>query len=151
MIFDKKEEMLLQEYKNLIENNAFDEVDVFSFLIFIREQLRKSGDHIVITDLCDTIAHRHRDRGKVFCAIQAARKNEYQTIEGTKFVRDYQGVHYSQWEESWKKLGEDLNIIFSDDSIFILLDSELLRSSLVSIVEEISAWFPMFEMDDEIK
>ncbi len=119
MDFDRKEEAFLQFFKNRFENALFDEKDVYSFLIFIRDHLidLDKSKYNYIIDIGDTIAHRHRDRGVAMVAIQGAIENGYRITPASNHIEGYHGIHYSDWCKQWKYLGDQIGIAFEKNTI----------------------------------
>jgi hypothetical protein len=110
MQFDKKEQKMILHYKNLLENFLFDEYDILGFLMLIREHIRKVNEKSYVLEFADLIAHRKRDRGWVQDAIKAGMENCYETISGSKRVKEYQGIEYNGWRTEWENLFAELNI-----------------------------------------
>ena len=52
---NSKEALTLRMYKGIIENDIFDEIDIISFLIYIRSLLEKADKNTfwVLYDICD--------------------------------------------------------------------------------------------------
>lgn len=111
---DNKEQQIMIHYKKLIETNTFDEYDILGFLIFIRRHLSYK-EYPYITEFAHLIAHRERDRGKVYDCIITAIKNEYQTEKNGRTVVDYNGMNYAEWVREWKDIGHKLDIDFTDN------------------------------------
>lgn len=59
---DAKQRQLIQRFYETIQSGTFDETDVHSLLILLRETV-KHGD--LVRELADFIAHRNKDRGEV--------------------------------------------------------------------------------------
>lgn len=109
---DNKAKRMFEHYKNLIENNLFDEYDILGFLIFIRNYMDK-GDKSQfqsIFDFCDLIAHRDRDRGIAMTCIENAIINNYETVIGSNAIKDYHGITETQWIKEWTELGKAYGI-----------------------------------------
>ncbi len=110
---DEKAKVILQHYKNKIEEQLFDEYDILGFLIFVRSYIGLSADFKTINEFSNLIAHRKRDRGRVMESIEVAIKNNYEVAKGTKKIKGYNGIHYNEWEKEWYKLGEKFDIKFT--------------------------------------
>lgn len=109
---DEKAKVILQHYKNKIEEQLFDEYDILGFLVFVRSYIGLSADFKTINEFSNLIAHRKRDRGRVMESIEVAIKNNYEVAKGTKKIKGYNGIHYNEWEKEWYKLGEKFDIKF---------------------------------------
>lgn len=112
----EKEILILNHYRQIIENYDFDEYDLIGFLIFIRQEV-KNNNFNGILEFCDLIAHRIRDRGRAMKSMRNAIENDYTTNYNTKSIRGYNGIAYNDWEKEWKKLFSLLNIKFTDRTI----------------------------------
>lgn len=120
---DEKAKVILQHYKNKIEEQLFDEYDILGFLIFVRSYIGLSADFKTINEFSNLIAHRKRDRGRVMESIEVAIKNNYEVAKGTKKIKGYNGIHYNEWEKEWYKLGEKFDIkfyIFKERKVYII-------------------------------
>jgi hypothetical protein len=120
---DEKAKVILQHYKNKIEEQLFDEYDILGFLIFVRSYIGLSDDFKTINEFSNLIAHRKRDRGRVMESIEVAIKNNYEVAKGTKKIKGYNGIHYNEWEKEWYKLGEKFDIkfyIFKERKVYII-------------------------------
>ena len=117
MIFDKKEEFLIKQYCKRFINRTFNEEDVFSFFILIRDHLDTSKFHY-LPDFANLIAHRHRSKGLASNAIIGAINNEYKITPKTNKVIGYKGLLYSTWSNEWETLGNELGIKLNKESIF---------------------------------
>jgi len=107
-IMDKKEKVILEHYKKIIENRKFDEYDILGFLIFVRRHIESDCNYI--QEFADLIAHRERDRGIVTSCISAAIDNQYKTKSDGKQITGYNGIKIETWNKQWEKLGKKLNI-----------------------------------------
>lgn len=116
MMMDAKETLMLKHYKNLIENQSFDEYDILGFLIFIRRHIDGKCEYTYLQEFADLIAHRERDQGLIFNSIKAAAKNSYQTRKDGRKVVGYNGISYQTWVMQWKELGKNYQILI-DPSI----------------------------------
>lgn len=117
MDFDIKEELLLRNFKELFEEEIFDENDIIAFYIFVRRHINQGNDFPYIKEMGDTIAHRKRNKGYVKDAMRAAIENRYQPEHGSTAVKGYHGMCYDRWKEEWNALGHRLNIHFSETAI----------------------------------
>lgn len=108
MNMDKKEIIMLERYKRVIENRDFDEYDILGFLIFVRRHIKSECNYI--QEFADLIAHRERDRGIVISCISAAIDNEYRTKNNGKEILDYHGIKIKTWNKQWEILGEEFGI-----------------------------------------
>lgn len=59
---DAKEKQLIEFYQNKIINYEFDEKDIYSFLMLLRENM---GTHSPVKEFGDFMAHRNKDRGAI--------------------------------------------------------------------------------------
>ena len=115
MDMDKKEKVMLQHYKSIIENKRFDEYDILGFLIFIRRHINSELNYI--QEFADLIAHRERDRGLVLKCISAAIDNEYMTMENGKTIVGYHGLELDTWNNQWKRLAMKVEIALDEEII----------------------------------
>lgn len=116
MNFQKKEAVIWNHYKDLLENNLFDEYDILGLLIFIRRHLDKVK-HKYIADCSDLIAHRERDRGVVMECIRAMMDNNYAVESGKKAVKGYHGITFAEWKNEWLDFAKDFAVTLSDKAI----------------------------------
>lgn len=124
---DKKAEAMLLHYKELIDNNLFDEYDLLGFLILIRPYLKAKYKYI--KDVADLIAHRERDRGLVIYAIKGGKKNNYSIKKKSGEVTGYHGIKdNSKWEKEWCSLFSEYHISYTKQT---LLDVTLCICSLI--------------------
>lgn len=110
---DKKEKALFRHFWKLIISREFDEYTVYAFLILIRS-IRIERPQ-AIRDYCDLIAHRCRNQGIAYAAINTAEANEYETYNGK--VVGYQGISEEQWRDEWKKYAKTCGYELSDAHI----------------------------------
>ncbi len=147
-----KNDVILNHYRNLIENYLFDEYDILGFLIFIREQIREQIDktkYHPILEFCDLIAHRDRDRGEIRDSIQNAINNSYQRNERGK-VEGYHGIDWELWKNEWKIIGDKFNINFEKDNdkllkeiticIFSLAQDTIYKNNEKNIIGKVSVF-----------
>lgn len=111
---DKKEKVILEHYKNIIETRNFDEYDILGFLIFTREKV-KTSNYSLITEFTDLIAHRHRNRGVVMNNIAIAITNGYACCNGK--IQGYNGIEWDEWKREWENFGRDININIDENII----------------------------------
>ena len=113
-----KELFTLKMFKEIIENDSFDEIDIISFLIFLRSlfEKRDKNDFWHVYDICDFVAHRERDKGKTKDGIVAAINNGYRTKKASKQVDYYPGIESSNWKREWDLLGSTLDIRITDEA-----------------------------------
>ncbi len=104
---DEKEKLILKQYKAIIENRRFDELDILGFLIFIRRHIK---NHHFILEFSDLIAHREREKGIIMDCISDAIKNNYMLIQGTNKVVGYHGIKYKHLERELYDIGKQFNI-----------------------------------------
>ena len=115
LAFDNKEKYLFEHYKQLIESLAFDEYDILGFLILIRRHL---GDkHPYIHEFADLIAHRSRNQGMAMDAISAAIDSEYETEDGSKCIKGYNGIQETAWRADVGGLLSDFGIAYTEQTI----------------------------------
>ena len=112
---DNKEILMLNSFKDKFENLYFDELDVYAFLIFIRQTIKgKKSELLFLNDIADVVAHRIRDRGNAMYSISRASENHYETIKGSKSVFGYNGMQLSQYNDEIDFLSSLLDINFSE-------------------------------------
>lgn len=116
---NQKEKLVFNMFKELIEKDAFDEIDISSFLIYIRSLFDKTDKSTYwnLYDICDFVAHRKRDNGKTKDGIVRAIDNGYQTSNSSKRIIGYEGIQYEKWKCEWENLGKELDIDFSEITI----------------------------------
>ena len=112
---DRKASVILEQYKEIIESEKFDEFDILGFLIFVREILDSS--HSDIKEFADLIAHRTRTKGRIHDSIKNAIKNRYSFSENGKNIIEYNGIAEEEWVSQWNKLGKKTGIVFSNKII----------------------------------
>ena len=130
-MLSKKEQVILNHYKQLIEGQMFDEFDLIGFFIFIRSIIQKSN-YPNIFDFCDTIAHRGRDRGKAANGIKAIIQNQYQTENNSKKLKGANGITEEAWSAEWNKFGQNYSFSINDS---IIQDISLCVLSLLQGVQ----------------
>lgn len=108
---DEKEKLILQHYRNKIENRLFDEYDILGFLIFIRRHI--SGFPCVL-EFSNLIAHRERDRGIAMECISVIQDNDYMLEKGSNRVSGYNGISFESLSEELKRIGTCLEIVLND-------------------------------------
>lgn len=113
---NKKETVMMEHYRSIIEIQQFDEYDILGFLIFIRPYVSEE-QYPYIKDFAHLVAHRGRNKGKVMECINNAISNNYEVEIGSKAVKGYHGMLYEDWINEWFSLGNELNISFSDEII----------------------------------
>lgn len=126
-ILDSKETIMINHYKEILQNRKFDEYDFLGFLIVIRRHIEKEEKYKSICDAAHLIAHRERDRGIAFDAMSNAITNNYETISGSNRIKDYEGIDFNIWKKEWKLLFEELGMILTNE---IILDITLCFFSL---------------------
>ena len=109
---DFKEQIMIKHYKKLFVEHSFDEYDILGFLILVRRLIRNINEYNGILEFADLIAHRERDRGQAFEAMDHAIKKHYATYDG-KTVIGYEGITQEEWKKAWKKLCSELSIPYS--------------------------------------
>lgn len=111
-VMDNKAKKIFDHYKDLIENNLFDEYDILGFLIFIRNYMDvvDKSRFQSIFEFCDLIAHRDRDRGIAMTCIENAIINNYETVVGSKAIKGYRGITAKQWIKEWTEMGKAYGI-----------------------------------------
>lgn len=83
----QKEKLILNHYRQILERRTFDEFDLIGFFIFIRSFIDK-GRYPNIFEICDTIAHRDRNKGKANVSIKRIIQNKY-LINSCNGIMDY--------------------------------------------------------------
>lgn len=108
-VMDLKAKQMCERYCRKIINREFNEYDIYNFYIFIRGYLGSmKGEYGWIQEWSDLIAHRKRDRGKVFQNISNAKHNNYEVIEGSKMIKDYVGMPEGTLEGEFYELLKEL-------------------------------------------
>ncbi|QTE71893.1 hypothetical protein JRC49_03400 [Clostridiales bacterium FE2011] len=138
-MLSKKEQLILEHYKHLIESQSFDEFDLIGLFIFIRSIIQK-GSYANIYDICDTIAHRERDQGKATTGIKKIIQNHYRTkshneihsLGNSQKLQGANGINEETWKKEWKKFGKNYNIKINDS---IIQDISLCVLSLLQDVQ----------------
>ena len=128
-----KNDVILNHYKDLIENYMFDEYDILGFLIFIREKIDTSRCHF-INEFCNLIAHRTRNEGKIKNNILNASKNSYACNKKRK-IKGYNGIKWETWIKEWKIVGEQFKINFMKDNKKVLKEITICIISLAQDTE----------------
>lgn len=114
MYCDKKEQFLIESYGKRITSRTFDEGDIITFLIIIRNHL--DARYPYIHDVAHLIAHRHRKQGMATKAISGAIMNHYETESG-KHVKGYQGMETDKWKKEWLSLSKEYGFMVNDQTI----------------------------------
>ena len=70
--FDEKEEQIFNSLYAKIKNREFNEIDVYAFLILIREHLPKN---YWLFEFANLVAHRKRCKGSVFADMDSISKS----------------------------------------------------------------------------
>lgn len=109
-----KDNIILNHYKNLLENYLFDEYDILGFLIFVRERINKSRCEF-IREFADLIAHRNRNQGIIRENIVNSINNLYEANRNNA-VKGYHGIKWKSWLNEWKILGNKIGINFLQDN-----------------------------------
>lgn len=105
---NKKEELNLNRFRQIIEKRKFDEYDIIAFLITIRAHLEKAMTPFIY-DFADGIAHRGRDQGHAFNSIMSAEKSNY-VLNKLGRVRNYDGIVDEIWKNEWINISKLFNI-----------------------------------------
>jgi len=113
---DKKALCILSRYREQIESNLFDEMDLLGFLIFVRSYIEKSR-FPGIYEFCNLIAHRNRDQGTVMECIEHAIENNYEALPNSKEIKGYQGITKEQWDKEWTDLGSVFSIHLTSQTL----------------------------------
>ena len=114
---------ILFHYKKIIEERTFNEYDVMGFLILIREYIpeNKLNDtnkyYMSIKDFADGIAHRKRNKGKIFNSFKEAKDNDYCSYDNSPMIKGVNGFNYNYYLEAWRKIGQYFEINMSDKII----------------------------------
>ncbi len=114
---DLKAKFMLKNYKELIENRAFDEFDILGFLIFIRSFIYKNSKYKLIEEFADLVAHRERNQGMAMKCIANAIDNKYLCKANSKEIEGYNGIDEDEWKNQWYNLGSQFQITINDDII----------------------------------
>lgn len=109
ILLSNKEKLILEHYKQSLENQHFDEFDLIGFFIFIRSFIDK-GTYPNIFEICDTIAHRERDKGRANTGIKNIIRNQYRTKNGSKKLEGAKGITERAWQNEWVRFGKDYSI-----------------------------------------
>ena len=113
MELDAKEKMMISHYSSIFTDYNFDEYDVLGFLIVVRRLIRNNRKYRNILEFADLIAHRERDRGRAYNAMKQAISNQYAIEDKEKIVKGYNGITEDSWKNEWKKLFNELDILYS--------------------------------------
>ena len=113
MELDAKEKMMISHYSSIFTDYNFDEYDVLGFLIVVRRVIRNNRKYRNILEFADLIAHRERDRGRAYNAMKQAIGNQYAIEDKEKTVKGYNGITEDSWKNEWKKLFNELDILYS--------------------------------------
>lgn len=105
---NSKELINLQYYRDLIERRKFDEYDIIGFLVLIREHINKKLNPLFF-DIANGIAHRKRNKGRIFDSIYFAILNNY-TINQNGHVDGYHGIFYDEWKLECANLSKQFSI-----------------------------------------
>lgn len=111
---DIKEAEMLAHYKYIIENRLFDEYDIYSFLILIRDHI-PNGSFQIFKEYADAVAHRKKDKGMIIDNIKLCINNNYETKDG-KVIKGYKSFSIKSWNTQLKELLKYFNIV-SDKKI----------------------------------
>lgn len=112
---DDKAKKILEHYREIIENEEFDEYDILGFLIFIRSYLGKTMN--IIEEFSNLVAHRERNKGIVMTNIRNAIESGYAYNEKQNKVVGYKGISQRDWKKEWYKIGEIFDIVMNEKII----------------------------------
>lgn len=134
---NNKERLVIRYYKECFENREFDEQTISSFLIYVRS-LFETDDKLAFPDIyeiCDSVAHRVRDRGKAKNSMYNAIMNDYKTKRHSKEICGYNGINQDKWKQQWLLLGELLGITISAETLLeiALCIISMLQFSTISV------------------
>ena len=117
--FDTKERFLLEIFKSKFQSRSFEEIDVNSFLIFLRSHFEKNEKSLFsyYHDCGNLVAHRKRSAGIALQSIQSAIDNHYSIKSNSTEIQGYNGIDTMQWNEQWLNLGKAINISFTNEII----------------------------------
>lgn len=101
--FDKKEYQMINYYCARVANRQFDERDIYSFLILIRDHFDSnekynkgtptdSRKYKWLSEFGDLIAHRGRNDGVISNSIAATSASNYTTEAATSKLKKYDGI-----------------------------------------------------------
>ena len=113
---DEKAKYILAMYRERIETFEFDELDVLGFLIFMREYFR-ADDFPSIYEFCDLVAHRFRNRGRVYKSIESAVGNDFKTDPVSGKIIGSKGVYGEIWTNEWQAVFRTYEIQYSERTI----------------------------------
>ncbi|MBR3324519.1 MAG: hypothetical protein IKG14_00510 [Clostridia bacterium] len=105
---DLKERQIFNYYKKIIESNNFTKMEIYGFLIFMRNYIYNKNLQY-IKEFADLIAHRQRNQGLIQNAIKSALDDKY-NVNGSNKIIGYNGLNKTEWENEWKKLAIDNKI-----------------------------------------
>ena len=114
---DLKAESIMNYYRQLIQNQEFDEYDILGFLIFIRNSIKSNGKYPFIVEFTDLIAHRERERGIIMNCIRKAIYNKYRYYKKSRKICGYRGIQEKDWRNEWISFGEKFGININEDII----------------------------------
>lgn len=103
---DRKIQQSLRHYLELFANRKFDEYDVYGFLILVRDNVTGW-----LHDFSDLVAHRKREKGKIYNVIEKALLNSGQDGEivleqDGKTVKGYRGIQNNALQNEIKKFAK---------------------------------------------
>lgn len=114
---DKKEKILLEKYKELFKKNSFNEMDIYGFLILIREYVKKhQQQYVYIYEFCNLVAHRKRNKGFIMEIIcEMVEKRYYKTKNNT--ISGLVCIDKEKWVNEWKTISLRLSLNLSQQNI----------------------------------
>ena len=113
MNFDAKEKYIISRCVKRINERIFDEETILLLLILIRRHLGLK-EFRIIRDLADLVAHRKRNRGIAADAMDAAKKAEYVTLDGSREIKGYTGYSLSEFYDELQGISDEIGIMIND-------------------------------------
>ncbi|AOV07352.1 hypothetical protein [Sporosarcina ureilytica] len=120
---DKKEKQLVDYYYGKFSERSFDEKDLYSFLMVVREHSR---DHEVIRELTDFIVHRENSMGYAKAYIDEC-KEIINNLGKTKVRRKIEHLY------SFKEIRNGFNALFQELGLE-RLPVEIMNDFLICII-----------------
>ena len=114
---DKKELFLLEKHKEKFLNNSFNEMDIYSFLILIRNYIKKdSQQYLYICEFCDLVAHRKRNQGFIMENICNMVERRYRQADDNT-ISGIACIDKEKWINEWKCLSMTLDLKLTERNI----------------------------------
>ncbi|MFJ7936089.1 hypothetical protein [Sporosarcina sp. NPDC096371] len=120
---DKKQQQLIEYYYNKFTERNFDEKDLYSFLMLVKEDSR---DNTVITELCNFVIHREKCTGYVKDYLEECKYiiTNLEKVKGKKKIEDI---------FSFKEIRNGFNALFSSYG-FEKLSNEIINDFILCTI-----------------